>query len=76
MATFKVIALDEHGYYRAVLYSYLDPDTKEFGYYIGVGACGCLYDTIFDGFETLKSAEQFLKDFVEEECGVDYIGDA
>lgn len=75
METFKVIALDEHGYYRAVLYSYTDPDTNELGYYIGVGACGCIYDNIFDGFETLESAEQFLKYFVEEECDGVYYGD-
>jgi hypothetical protein len=61
-----VYALDADGYARAEVFDAVN-DHGETEYCIGFGVCGCLYDSVIDGFDTFDDAIDTLRYMVEEE---------
>lgn len=61
-----IYALDRDGYTRAEVFDAVNGDGGT-EYCIGFGVCGCLYDSILDGFDTFDQAIDTLRYIVEEE---------
>lgn len=62
---YDMVALDKQGYYRAVIFSSLDEENN-LVYNVGVGACGCLYDSVTEGFTTIENANEYVADLIAE----------